>query len=986
MTPERVDVPKARHAGPAAFQPDAIEQEVLRWWKTENTFEESLKRRENVKRYSFYDGPPYATGYPHYGHVLQTTIKDTVTRYWTMRGFLVDRRVGWDCHGLPVENMVEAELGTKTKRGIEEYGIEKFNAKCRSTVLSRVEEFTALLHRLGRWADYSKAYRTMDASFMESAWWVFKTAWDRGLVYRGLRSSPYCPRCETPLSNFEAVQGYQEVTDHSVTVKFPLQDEEHTYLLVWTTTPWTLTANAAIAVHPDLRYVRARVGPEIWIVAKDRLADVIREEYSVEEEFTGSTLVGHAYQPIYRFVEPTTPAFRVVAGPFVSHKEGTGLVHIAPAFGDEDFRLGQDEHLPLIQTVDIRGGHFLPVVGPESWRKGDVWEAVPAIVEDLDAKGVLLRDETIRHDYPHCWRCSKRLLYMAVDSWFIAVTKMKEQLLKNAEQIQWVPAHLKDGRFGQGLRDAPDWAISRTRYWGIPLPVWQCAACEEYAVVGSVQELQKLGGDLSVLTSPHAKQDLHRPYVDRVVLKCPHCGGEARRVPEVLDVWFDSGSMPYGQWHYPFENRELVESTFPADFIGESLEMTRGWFYTLHVLAGILTLKDLGLGTGKPAFKNVVASGLVLAEDGRKLSKRFGNYPEPDGMVSKYGADTLRLYLLSSAKTGEDYRFSDQLVGDLYRRFTLILWNVWQYYRTYAGSRQEAVGNGEQPSLLDRWILARTAQLASEVQSAMDAYHLDDASRALIPFLDDLSSWYVRRSRGRTEALPVLGEVLRTFSLVAAPFIPFLAEVLYRGLAKESPHLGEFPSDVSAVLDTNTQRLLEHMQTLRELASAGQRVRAEAKIKVRQPLAEVVLVGTFPALEATGEEGLALLRDELNVKRILSALSPPDGSYVWVDVVGGKLGLGTELTQELRDEGIVRELIRQVQELRKQAGCRFDEEILLSLDTDDRSVRAAIERFASLLREETKSGTVQFQRGATEVEATVNVGKASVWLGVKRQR
>lgn len=981
-----------RQDGPAGFQPEAIEQEVLRQWNAESTFGKSLEQRKDAKHYSFYDGPPYATGSPHYGHILQTAIKDTVTRYWTMRGFFVPRRVGWDCHGLPVENLVEKELGIKHKKEIEERGIEVFNAACRHMVFRHVDEWTQLLRRVGRWADYQQAYATMETPFMESAWWVFKTAWDRGLVYRGLRSSPYCPRCETPLSNFETTLGYEEVTDPSVIVKVPLADEQSTCLLVWTTTPWTLPANVAIAVHPDLRYVRARVGSETWIVAKDRVAEVLPESHSVEDEFAGSALVGKIYQPLYQFVELTAPAYRVVAATFVSGTEGTGLVHIAPAFGEEDFRLAQEEHLPLLHTVDGKG-RFLPAVTP--WAEQFVKDADADIIKDLEARGALVRADTIRHDYPHCWRCSTPLIYMAVDSWFIAVTKIKEQLVQNAEQIHWVPVHLKEGRFGQGLRDAPDWAISRTRYWGIPLPVWQCSACEQYTVVGSVRELEQLGGNLAGLKSPHADTDLHRPYVDRVVLKCQHCGGEAKRVSEVLDVWFDSGSMPYGQWHYPFENKELVESTFPADFIGEALDQTRGWFYTLHVLAGVLTLdglKNLGLGIGKPAYKNVVASGLVLAEDGRKLSKRFGNYPEPDGIVSKYGADTLRLYLLSSAKTGEDYRFSDQLVGDLYRRFTLILWNVWQYYRTYGAeisSSKFQIPNRLELPVLDRWILARTAQLAADVQSAMDAYQLDDASRALIPFVEDLSTWYVRRSRGREEALPVLREVLRQFSLIAAPFIPFLAEHIHRGLAGASPHLADFPTSEVGKLQTSEVELLEQMRVLREIASAGQRLRAEAKIKVRQPLAEVVLVGTFPALEAAGEEGLALLHDELNVKdiRIVSQVSSlkSHDSWVWVEVPGGKLGLNTELTPELRQEGMIRDLIRQVQELRKQAGCRFDERIVLNLDTESPDTREAVEKLKPLLQEETKSTAVQFEHGTADAQGTVRIGDASVWVGVKRQ-
>lgn len=972
------------------FVPDELERGILELWGREETFAASLKRRKGSPRYSFYDGPPYATGSPHYGHILQTTVKDTVTRYWTMRGYLVDRRVGWDCHGLPVETMVESEFNKEgeipwTKRDIEEkLGIERFNAACRSAVLRHVDEFTKLLGRLGRWADYDQAYKTMDTSFMESAWWVFKTAWDRGLVYRGLRPSPYCPRCETPLSNFETTLGYEEVTDPSVTVKVRLADEENVYLLVWTTTPWTLTANVAIAVHPDLRYVRARVGSEIWIVAKDRVDEVIPEEHHIEDEFAGSALVGRTYQPMYQFVEPTASAYRVVAGTFVSSTDGTGLVHVAPAFGEEDFRLAETEDLPLIQTVDDQG-RFLPVVAP--WSGRFVKDADADIIKDLETQGMLLRADTIRHDYPHCWRCSTPLLYMTVDSWFVAVTKIKDQLVKNAEQIHWVPDHLKGGRFGQGLRDAPDWAVSRTRYWGVPLPVWQCTACEEYTVVGSVQELRQLGGDVSVLKSPHADPDLHRPYVDGVTLRCAKCGGGSRRVPDVLDVWFDSGSMPYGQWHYPFENKEVVEATFPADFIGEALEQTRGWFYTLHVLAGILTVKDLGLGVNQPAFKNVVASGLVLAEDGRKLSKRFGNYPEPDGIVSKYGADTLRLYLLSSAKTGEDYRFSDRLVGDLYRRFTLLLWNVWQFYRTY-GSTENAKGkaqNAKQPlnaqrlSLLDRWMLARTAKLAADVQAAMDAYRLDDAARALLPFVDDLSTWYVRRSRGREGALPVLREVLRQFSVIAAPFIPFLAEHIHRELTGRSPHLEDFP-EASAI----DAELLEHMSTLRAVVSAGLEARTKVGIKVRQPLQVLAVVGQLP-FDVTQGEWRDLLASEMNVKEVQVRPEASDnGSLVWTEFPGGKVGLSTEISEDLAMEGMLRDLIRRIQDLRKRSGLTVQDTIELSISSSDPLVQSMLENYKKNLLEGTRARALVSSLDGEGKGETVSLGNKELTIRLRK--
>ncbi len=1018
-----------------SYTPDALERGILERWDQEGTFAKSLGRRARAPRYSFYDGPPYATGAPHYGHILQSALKDTVTRHWTQRGFLVDRRVGWDCHGLPVEHMIEKELGIRTKKDIEalgstldadsgggtldadsgggtgspQGGVEQFNAKCRAAVQRHVGDFTSLLRRFGRWADYDHAYLTMDATYIESAWWVFKAAWERGMVYQGIRSSPYCPRCETPLSNFETTLGYKDVTDPAVTLKVKLADEASAYLLVWTTTPWTLPGNVAVAVHPDLRYVRARVGGESWIIAKERLAEVIREDFRLEDEFAGSVLVGKEYEPLYTFLEPDKPAYRVVAGTFVSATDGTGIVHIAPAFGEEDFQLAQENDLPLLRTVDEQG-RFVAAVTP--WAGQFVKDADPAIIKDLEERGFLFWKEEIRHAYPHCWRCETPLLYLATDSWFVAVTKMKEQLVENAKQIRWVPGHLQEGRFGQGLRDAPDWAISRTRYWGIPLPVWRCGACGKDTVVGSLQDLATAGGDRSLLKSPHADPDLHRPYVDRVVLKCQHCGAEAQRVPEVLDVWFDSGSMPYGQWHYPFENKEFVEQTFPADFIAEALEMTRGWFYTLHVLAGVLTLPDqpdLGLGQGKAAFKNVVASGLILAEDGQKMSKSLGNYPDPGDIMSKYGADTLRLYLLSTTAIGEDMRFSDALVGDLYRRCTLILWNVWEYFRTYG----TAISNIQSPiskagpngpernvldirnlkldiSLLDRWILARTAQLAADVQAAMDAYHVDDAARALLPFVDNLSTWYVRRSRGREEALPVLHEVLRQFSVIAAPFIPFLSEHIHRELTGGSPHLEDFPTSDVGQRPSSDVGVLEQMRVIRDLAAAGHRARAEAKIKVRQPLAEVLLVGEFPQVTAAGEEGLALLRAELNVKQVsvrptFQVETGEPVRWTWVEVGGGRLGLNPELTADLKAEGMVRDLIRAVQDLRKKAGYQFDDTILVRVVTNAAAVRSALEQHRALFLKETKSQEILWEAGATDASGGVALAGATVTLGVVKK-
>jgi isoleucyl-tRNA synthetase len=952
---EHTPTPAGRTASPA-FDPDRLEREVLERWQAENTFEESLKRREGKPRYTFYDGPPYATGSPHYGHILQTTIKDAVTRYWTMRGYRVDRRVGWDCHGLPVETLVEKELGIKNKKDIEKLGVEKFNAACRAIVFRTVDEWKTVLQRMGRWADYEQAYATLEPTYMESVWWVFKAAWDAGLVTHGFRSSPYCPRCATPLSNFETAQGYRTTDDPAVTVKLRLKDRPatgearpdgrpETFLLIWTTTPWTLPGNAAVAVHPTLTYARVRVGEERWIVAKDRLEAVVGAGADIEEEFPGSTLAGVAYEPLYTFLQPEKPAYRVVAADFVSATEGTGLVHIAPAFGEDDLKTAQKEDLPILRSVD-ENGLLTADIGP--WAGLFVKDADPKIIADLKERGLLVKAETYRHEYPFCWRCDTPLIYYATNSWFIAVSKIRDELLSNNEQIHWVPEHLKEGRFGQGLKDAPDWAISRSRYWGTPIPVWKCTACGAVTAIGSIAELKKRGADLSAVTRDGAL-DLHRPFIDAVTFACPTCGGDARRVPDVFDVWMDSGSMPYAQWHYPFENRERVEHAFPADFIAEALDQTRGWFYTLHVLATILTRNNIGLGTTTPAFKNVVVSGLVLAEDGRKLSKKLKNYTDPTDVVRRFGADTLRLYLLSSTTIGEDYRLSDRLIETLFRTWTLPLWNVLRFSETYAGGGE---GAGK-PSLLDQWILARTAELVRDVRAAMDAYRLDTASRALLPFVDDLSNWYVRRSRKRfsgpdaATAAATLRDVLATFALVAAPFTPFLVETLYRKTAREtSPHLGDFPEPRAV-----DEALLERMTVLRRIVSAGLEARANAGIKVRQPLGELVIVG---AAAAVGDgEWRTLLLDEVNVRNLRQERKRPSGAYAWAELPDGtSVGVLTELSDELVREGIVREAIRTVQDLRKEIGLTPKDTIELSLHCDDpEAERAIAEGEATLLRE-----------------------------------
>ncbi|HLD25946.1 MAG TPA: isoleucine--tRNA ligase, partial [Candidatus Andersenbacteria bacterium] len=812
----------------AAPRPDveALEQRILAWWEEQQIFAAALAQTCDKPLFTFYDGPPYATGQPHYGHVLQSALKDTVLRYKTMRGWHVPRIVGWDTHGLPVEVLVEKELGLKTKKDVEQFGVEEFNRRCREAVFRYIDEFTATLKRLGRWADYEHGYATLDRDYMDAEWGVFKQLWEQGLVYQDFRSTPYCIRCETPLSNFEVSMAYKDKADTAVYVLLKVKSNKKKeklplYLLIWSTTPWTLPGNVAVAVNKDLHYVSvAHEGREI-IVARERVAVLFGEGAEITRTWEISKLLGLTYEtPIPPNPPPpaggargaSKPAgmSRVVLSDHVTADDGAGLVHIAPAFGEEDAQVGKDNDLPTLLTVgpDGRFAEGLP------WAGEHIFAAQGKIVADLQARGLLFKAEQYTHSYPFCWRCDQPLIYYALDSWFIRVQALKEKLLAANESISWIPEHIKAGRFAKGIASAPDWAVSRNRYWSVPLPIWRCDTCQEKVCVGSVAELRELSGVAEIL-------DLHRPYVDEIVWPCRShpllispsgrgrkCTGTMRRVPEVLDVWFDSGSMPYA-----------TNAPFPADFIVESIEMTRAWFYTLHVLA--VALK------GQSAFKNVIGSGIIFGEDGNKLSKKLKNYPDIEPTLKKYGADTLRMFFLLST-LGEPYVFSEKELQQLHRNFYLTLWNVYSFFTRYAntyGWRPSAprspkgeVGLGQ--TVLDRWVLARLAQLEGEVIEAMDSYHVDRAARAFVPFVDDVSNWYVRRSRSRFQpakggaaedsvaAFATLHAVLIRLSKLLAPFVPFVTEEIYRNLtAERSIHLTEL-GEASALAVDDTALLV----------------------------------------------------------------------------------------------------------------------------------------------------------------------------------
>ena len=912
---------------PSHVDSDSLERDILSYWDEEYIFPKSLDQNKDKKQFTFYDGPPYATGKPHYGHVLQSAIKDTVLRYKTMQGYYVPRRVGWDTHGLPIENIVEKELEIKTKKDIEQ-DIEGFNQKCRETVYRYMDMFRDTLKRIGRWADYGNEYSTLDRDYMESEWWVFQQIWNQDLIYKSFRSTPYCIRCATALSNFEVGMAYKDTRDMSVYVALESQDNMPR-LLIWTTTPWTLPANVAVAYNPEIAYVVAKKDDHEYILAKDRAVSVLGDDAEIVRDVSIEELANYTYLPLFESSlsdEEKAKSFKLVPSDHVSAQDGTGLVHMAPAFGEEDFNVAKKHDLPIVRNIDTLGNYNADV---PMWAGRNIFDAQKDIMKELDTNGVLLKRELITHSYPFCWRCDTPLIYMALDSWFLNVSQIKEKMLENNKQIHWIPEHLKEGRFAKGIESAPDWAISRNRFWSVPMPIWECDACEERVCIGSVAELQEKSG-----ASDEQVVDIHRPYVDDISWNCEKCSGVMKRIPEVLDVWFDSGSMPYAQHHYPFENKEMVEKGYPADFIVESIEMTRAWFYVLHVLATGLTQENIGLGNNHPAFLNAIGSGIIFAEDGRKLSKKLKNYPEIEPTLEAYGADVLRFYLLSSSALGEPYRFSEKDMRQVQRNVYLTLWNVYSMFTRYAKVHEfvPATDVAKSTNQLDLWIMSRTQQLIAEVTRHADAYRIDSAAREFTTYIDDLSNWYVRRSRTRLqhpendqekqEVFGTLYDVLVQVSKTLAPFMPFVAEEIFRNLTGEpSVHLVSLP-----IAEQFDVALIDRTKHVRETISEVLSARAAAKIKVRQPLQLLELPASA---EEFFSEDLEMIKEEVNVKEI--EISTMD-----------TLKLDVHITPALKQEGIIRDLIRYVQGLRKQAGYALDDKIIVGVKTDTQEILDAI--------------------------------------------
>lgn len=852
----------------------ALEDAVLKFWKKEKIFEKTISTRQGGPEYVFFEGPPTANGRPGVHHVLARAFKDMFPRYKIMRGYHVSRRGGWDTHGLPVEIEVEKKHGFTNKQQIEEYGIAKFNEECRKSAFDYIQDWERLTDRIAFWVDLSTAYVTFTNDYIESIWHILKKFWEKDLLYQGFKVVPYCPRCGTPLSDHEVALGYDEASDPSVFVRLPLVDEPGTSLLVWTTTPWTLPSNVAVAAGEDVDYVKVDHalpdgGSEKLILAQALLEKVFRgEAYKVLDTFKGKKLKGMRYQPLYTFLPPEKPAHYVILGDFVSTEDGTGLVHIAPAFGADDMRVAMDYDLPVVMTV-APDGTFIPAVTP--WRGVFVKDADPDITRDLENRGLLYRAERYTHTYPFCWRCKTPLLYYAREAWYIRTSQFKDRMVELNRTIHWTPDHIQEGRFGNWLANNIDWALSRERYWGTPLPVWECADCKHQHCIGAVEELSQLSGrDLTQL-------DLHRPHVDNVHFPCQKCGGKMTRVTELIDVWFDSGSMPYAQWHYPFENQETFAKQFPADYICEAVDQTRGWFYSLHAIGTMLM--------DSVAFKNVICLGLILDGNGEKMSKSKGNIVNPWDVLNAHGADAFRWYLYTATPPGNERRFSTELVGDVLRSFTLTLWNVYSFFVTYANLDKwspAANPDGLAYSSLDRWLLSELNALVRDVTAAYEDYDVTSATRPIEKFVENLSTWYLRRSRRRfwksdsdsdkQAAYQTLYTALVTLSKLLAPAMPYLADEMYQNLVKsfdqaapESVHLAAWPEVNTALVDDKLNR---EMQLVMRLASLGHAARAKANRKVRQPLQEAA----FSVANVNERDAVLnyddLLTDELNVKKV----------------------------------------------------------------------------------------------------------------------
>ena len=1020
-----------------------LDANVLQQWKDKDVFRRTESERPDAPLFMMYEGPPTANGSPGIHHVLARVFKDVICRYRTMKGFRVQRKGGWDTHGLPVELEVEKELGLKSKRDIEEYGIEEFNKKCRESVFRYVKEWETMTDRIGYWVDMEDPYVTLHNNYIESGWWMLKTLWDKDLLYQTMRGTPHCPRCVTSLSSHEVALGYRENTpDPSVFIKFQVDPAAATgsaevieklgaantdvFLLAWTTTPWTLPGNTGLAVHETADYsiveLEGEEGSHRFVLAQALVSANIKQDHNIVGTIKGSDLVGLGYTPLYdpnefgsqvrRFVRRPGPggmvteledggefAPKVIAADFVSLDDGTGIVHIAPAFGDEDLGVGREKELSFVQPVDLQG----IITGNYSFAGKFVKTADKEIMEDLTDRGLLYHQDIYRHTYPFCWRCDTPLLYYAKSSWYIRTSALKDQLVGGNDTINWYPDYIKDGRFGEWLRNNVDWAISRERYWGTPIPIWQCQECDHTICVGGVDELRGMAGANGSLSADGL--DLHRPYVDNVVLDCTSegCSGKMHRIPEVMDAWFDSGAMPFAQYHYPFDNESIdTDGRFPADYICEAVDQTRGWFYSLHALSTLLK--------GQPAYKNVICLGLILDAKGRKMSKRVGNVVEPLSVLDEHGADALRWYLFTASQAGEPRRFSAKLVSETLRKVMLTVWNVYSFFIGYAeidkfDPSQKPAG-WKPENELDRWVLSELNTLISQVEGYMDGYGPTNAGRRIQEFIDQLSNWYVRRSRRRfwrnegdadkLSGYITLHTCLVTVTKLMAPLAPFVAEEMYQNLvcsvdpsAPDSVHLSEFPVADESLVD---QPLMEATQLAMKLASMGRAARSKAGLKVRQPLAKVLVKVRAPAEREYIDQVRPQVLEELNIKdiQVIEGDSPIAKQVLEqageetetilsvenysVSLDGGYMvAVDGDISPELAEEGLAREVVHRIQGMRRSANFDVTDRIVTYYQGPTEFADVMQGAFADYIRDETLS--TQLVDGSPDKEAATESTK-----------
>ena len=1009
------------------------EIKVLDFWKQNKIFEKTVEQSKGKPAYTFYDGPPTANGKPHIGHILTRCIKDLIPRYKTMQGYDVLRKAGWDTHGLPVELEVEKLLGLDGKEQIEEYGVEPFIAECKKSVWKYKGEWERMSDRVGFWADMENPYVTYENDYIESVWWSLKTIADKGLLYKGHKVVPYCPRCGTALSSHEVAQGYKDVTEESIFVKFRVKGEDGTYFMAWTTTPWTLPSNVALCVNPKETYVKVELDREYIIMAKALVEPVLGEGARIVEEYKGTDLEYKEYEPLYDFGEADKKAWYITVDDYVTLTDGSGIVHTAPAFGEDDARVGKKYNLPFVQMVG-EDGKFKKNT---PWAGVFVKDADAAIIEDLSQRGLMFKTKPYEHSYPFCWRCDTALLYYARSSWFIKVTELKDLLIKNNRAVNWLPENIKEGRMGNFLENVIDWGLSRERYWGTPLPVWECK-CGNFEVIGSKKELCEKGHGVS------EDVELHKPFIDGIEMDCPSCGGKMKRVPEVIDCWYDSGSMPFAQWHYPFENKEEFEKRFPAQFISEAVDQTRGWFYTL-----------LAIGTlvfGKNPFENCIVLGHVQDKEGQKMSKHKGNVVDPWSVLDNQGADAVRWYFYSNSAPWLPNRFSGEAVSEAQRKFMGTLWNTYAFYVMYADiddfNPMQYEMSGE--NVMDAWILSRLNTLVKKVHGFLDNYRLTESARDMDNFVDDLSNWYVRRCRSRfwdsgmmqdkVDAYLTLYTVLETLCRLCAPFIPFMTEEMYQNIvrsvdkdAPESVHLCSYPEADDSLID---EALEQSMDAVLKAVVLGRSARNTAAIKNRQPIENMYVAG----LDNPGDSFIRLIEGELNIKNVIfgvdaadfisynikpqmRTLGPKygkllnqirthlaegdglmivnkvraDGVYTfnadgtaielteedmlidpthkegYVVETSGEVGviLETTLSDELIEEGFVREMISKIQTMRKEAGFEVMDHIRLAV-TGNEKLAGIVERNAEEIGGEVLADKMETTLSGYEKEWNIN--------------